>query len=143
MSGFLRRSLWQVVAAVVLYSGVGASDLFAATTHTFEHITYGNASKTVVAKHYRKVTLNGMQVWVQVPVDPDPNADPPYDGLGYFSVPLYQDTLLYPGYYEYKYRQTLTNRTPGMEYKVKLYIRTGTPGNYTYTWENDQTWVQP
>ena len=132
---------------MVLYSGVGASDLFAATTYDVGVVTYGNAPKTVVAKHYRKVTLNGMQVWVEVPVNPDPNADPPYDGLGYFSVPLYKTTLLYymggQPYNEYKYGTTLTNRTPGVQYKVEMFIQTGTPGSYTYTWHTTTSWTQP
>ena len=148
MTGFLRRSLLQAVAAVVLFASAGASDVFAATSYDVGAVTYGNAPKTVVAKHYRKVTQNGMQVWVQVPVNPDPNADPPNDGLGYFSVPLYQTTLLYymggQPYNQYEYGTTLTNRTPGQQYKVDFYLRTGASPNYTYTSMNTSTsWTQP
>ncbi len=97
MIGFLRRSLLQVVAAVVLYASAGASEVFAATSHVVAAVTYGNVSKAVVGKLYHKVTNNGMHTWQQVLVDYNPSER---DGTEYFNVSYIDNTLLYPQYYK-------------------------------------------
>ncbi len=143
MSNLLRRSLLQAVAALVLMTGAGASDLFASTTHDVGAVTAGTAPKIVRATLEKRVLLNGMMQWVQVAVNADPNANPPYNGLGYFGVPVYRETEVRSGYYQYSHGTTLINLVPGMQYRVVKYTRTGTSPNYTYTWLGEDIWIQP
>ncbi len=142
MTGFSRRSLLQIVAAVILYMGVGATELFAGS-HSIAAVFGGATPATFKAKLYKKVLLNGMDQYVQVPVDPDPAANPPYDGNGYFAVPhtTTQETNQ-PGYMQFNHAQTLNGLVSGRHYKVAIYMRTGSSPNYTYTWHTDTLWTQ-
>ena len=140
MTGFVKRSLLQVVAAVVLFASAGASDVFADTSHIVAAVTYGNVSKAVVGKFYHKVTNNGMHTWQQVLVNYNP---PERDGTEYFNISYIDNTLLYPQYYKYHYATSLSILEPGLEYKVEVYTRTGASPNYTYTSLGTDSWTQP
>ena len=137
MTGFLRRSLWQAVAAVVLFAGAGVSDLFADTTHTTAAATGGAQSSTVKASLWKWATVNGMPQWVQVEL-----AAPV--GFDRFDVPLINTTPTgMPGYYFFTYSRGLTGLTPGVQYAVVHQTETGTEPNYTYTTISEDHWTQP
>ncbi len=137
MSGFLRRSLWQVVAAVVLFAGAGASDLFAATTHTTTAATAGGQPATVKGTLWKWVTVNGMSQWVRIELLPP-------DGFNPFAMPLVNTTPTgQQGYNYYTYSRGLTGLTPGVIYAVVHQTETGTAPNYTYTKISEDQWTQP
>ncbi len=137
MSGFLRRSLLQAVASVVLFAGAGAADLFADTTHTTTAATGGAQSSTVKAALWKLVTVNGMPRWAQVELLPP-------DGFNRFDVPLTNTTPTgMPGYFYFTYSRDLTGLTPGVQYAVVHETQTGTAPNDTYTWLSEDHWTQP
>ena len=126
MSGILSRSLLQVVAAVVLFTGVSASELFAGTTYDVYAFTVGNNPTTVVGALYKQEFY------------------PPFYMFGYnqqlvngtmmpFDIPVSQTTNFGPGMNQYIYKQTLANLTPGSYYSVEFYTSSGYGPGYFYT----------
>ena len=135
MSKFLRRSLLQAFAAVVLMTGANVSDLFAATTHPVAATTGGATASTVKGSLWKWETVGGMPQWVQVEVN---------GSFARFDIPLVSSTPSGPpGYSSFIYGVTLTGLTPGTQYAVVKEIRTGTAAPYTYTYLDENHWTQP
>ena len=125
MSRFLSRSLFQVVAAVVLFAGVSTSELFAGTTYDVYAYTVGNNPTTIVGALY--------QQQFHPPYFYGYNQQPVNGTMMPFDIPVSSITNFGPGMNQYIYKQTLTNLTPGSYYSVSFYIRSGYGPGYTYT----------
>ncbi len=130
MSRFLRRSFLQVVAAVVVLTGVSASDLFAGTTHDVYGYTFGTTPDVMVGLLYKFQFSYSPSGIPMVGWYPQPLEGP----IGEFVMPVVASVPLVgmPGS-QYTYKRTLLNLTPGSDYKAPIYIRSGVGPGYTYT----------
>ena len=143
MTGILKRSLLQLVAAVVLFAGAGASDLFAGD-QTITVTTGGPTPSTVVFTLWRLTTVNGPPTYVLQPVNDgvDEDGNPKLDSDGRMPMDFLSTTNLNYQWI-HTYDKTLTSLTPGTRYAATYEIQSGTLGNYTYTTINSTTyWIE-
>ncbi len=139
MTGFLRRTLLQAVAAVVLFAGAGESNLFAGTTETVAATTVGSTSSIVVFTLWRQTMVNGSPVYVIQPV----TVNGVLDTDGRMNLPLVNTIPIgMANMNNYVYGTTLTSLTSGTHYAVVCEVRGGTAPYYTYSTIQTTFWTE-
>ena len=134
MSGFLRRSLLQFVASVVLFAGAGAADLFADTTYTVAAAAAGGPTPPdIVCSLELETVINGMPVYA------------PVAGNQREMMTLHSSTSMgFMNMYTHILKYPWTGLTPGRKYRSSCEIRTGLGPLWTYVpFENTSIWTQP
>ena len=139
MIRILRRSLLQVVAAVVLFVGAGAAELFAGTTEAVAASTNGSSQSVVVYTLWRLANVNGIPRYVLQPV----TVNGTLDTDGRMNLPLVNTIPMgISNMNNYIYGTTLTGLTSGTAYAVVCEVESGTAPNNTYSTIQTTYWVE-